>query len=300
MADILDSDYNSTRAKVQQLLSTGSGSFGYGQSLNSSIVSQGNDITAAQWQALRSDIVNIILHQSGSIPSSLAEIKRGDLIQLLTLTRFNEILDDAISSRFNIGSNRLTIALGTSESRTGSWTLQSQCTVTVSFSNSNQARHFFNSGGKLRFTSSRTGGTSSAQNNAWTNILLAAGPYEFSGNNIQLNNFYSMIDTYKVIFIRQLSTPYSANFYQIEAKTNVANNATGSATVLDFRITWRDDYVDPLPGGGLSPSLFPPDDLVDGTLNILVEELKASGSILPSGNFTIASPTYSITSITAS
>jgi len=295
MADILDSDYNSTRAKVQQLLSTGSGTFGYGQSLNSTIVAQGNDITAVQWQALRNDIVNVILHQSGVVPPSLIEIKRGDLIQLQTLTRFNEILDGAISSRFNIGSNRSIITLGTSESRTGSWTLQSQCILTVTFSNSDQARYFFNSGGKLRFSSSRTGGTSSAQNNAWTNILLAAGIYEFSGDNTQLNNFYSMIDTYKVVFGRQLSTPYSANFYQIEAKTNVADNSTGLATVLDFRITWRDNYVDPSPG---NPPL--PDDLVNGTLSVLVEELKASGSIFPSGNFIVASPTYSITPIAAS
>jgi hypothetical protein len=89
-----------------------------------------------------------------------------------------------------------------------------------------------------------------------------------------------------------LSTAYSANFFRLEAKTDVVNNATGTATVLTIRATLADDYVD------LGPPA--PGDSVDGTLSIDVTELKATGSLLPSGSFNITSPVYSLSVISGS
>ena len=39
--------------------------------------------------------------------------------------------------------------------------------------------------------------------------------------------------------------------------------------------------------------------VVDGILAVSVEELKASGSLIPSGTFTITSPVFAISAITA-
>jgi len=288
-------DYNSIRNKIVQILGNGSGTSGYGQTVFSAPVVSGNTITAVQWQALRNDIINIRLHQEGNIPT-LVQVVKGTAIgfgESQPNREFDRILDQSFTARFNIGIGRSIISSATSQSRTGSWNVQSQCVATATFSSADSARFFFNSGGKLRFTSTRAGGTASAQNNAWTNVLGAAGTQQFSGNPTDIENFYSLTDSYKTIYIKSLSTPYSANFYRIEAKSNVSNNSTGLATVLDFRITWRDDYVDPFPAS-------PPPDLVDGTLTVVVEEFKATGSLVPSGSFTIVSPTYNITSITAS
>jgi hypothetical protein len=187
------------------------------------------------------------LHQEGNVPA-IAQVIQGAVIgfgESQPNREFDRIVDQTFTTRFNIGIGRSVVSSGTSQSRTGSWSVQSQCVATVTFSSSDNARFFFNSGGKLRFTSTRTGGVSTAQNNAWT-----------------------------------------------EAKSNVSNNSVGGATVIDFRITWRDDYTDPGPPA--------PGDLVDGTLTISIEEFKATGSIVPSGSFTISSPSYSITPITAS
>ena len=71
-----------------------------------------------------------------------------------------------------------------------------------------------------------------------------------------------------------------------------ATNINGTASQITFRITWRDNYTDP---GAPAPG-----DLVDGTLTLLVDELKASGPLLPGGAFTITSPTYSASAISAS
>jgi len=288
-------DYNSIRNKAVQILGNGSGTSGYGQLLSSSPVAPGNIITAAQWQDLRNDVINIKLHQEGNVPT-LSQVVQGTAIifgESQPNREFDRILDQSFSARFNIGIGRSIVSSAISQSRTGSWSVQSQCVATATFNSADSARFFFNSGGKLRFTSTRTGGTTSAQNNAWTNVLGAAGTQQFTGNPADVENFYSLTDSYKIIYNRSLSTPYSSNFYRIESKSNVSNNSTGTATVLDFRITWRDNYVDPFPAA-------PPPDLVDGTLTIVIEEFKATGSLIPSGFFTIASPTYSITSITAS
>ncbi len=292
-SEILASDYNTIRTKVLQILGNGAGTVGYGQILTSLPVAAGNIITTDQWQALRNDIINVKLHQDGSVPT-LAQIIKGTPIQFGIAEpnrQWDIIINQALGARFNIGVGRSTVSSAISQSRTGSWSVESQCVATVTFTTSDQARFFFNSGGKLRFTSIRTGGASTAQNNAWSNILNSVGSYEFTGNIAAAENFYNLTDTYKTVLIRTLSTPYSANFYRIRAQADVPNNSTGTARILNFEITWRDDYVDP------GPPL--PDDEVDGTLTINIDELKASGSLVPAGAFTIQSPTYGITPITA-
>ena len=301
MTDIIASDYNAIRSKVLQILGSGSGSSGYGQSIQSSDVAPGNTITAEQWSLLRADIVNIKLHQDGAVPT-LPTATRGQPVERSAANPnfgFDTTLTSAFNTRFNIGTGRSIVSSGISQSRTGAWTVQSQCVATITFASSDQARFFFNSGGEIRFTSSRTGGSSNSQNNAWTNVLTSSGTQAFSGNVALPSHFYKLTNSFNdnVFYTVTASTPYSANFYELAAKCNVANNNTGTATVVDFRITWRDNYVDPGPSVPENP---PPGDQTDGTLDIQISELKATGALIPTGSFTIISPSYSITSISAS
>ena len=73
-------DYNSIRTKIQNVMAIGTGNLGYGQTTFSSLVSAGNSVTKAQWDALRYDIYNAVLHQTGS-PPSIATVVVGDVIQ---------------------------------------------------------------------------------------------------------------------------------------------------------------------------------------------------------------------------
>jgi hypothetical protein len=261
---------------------------------------------------LRYDLVNALIHQDGVLPS-IVTLAATDVVGYgagNANTNYNTLAEQSISNRFNIGAGQSiiispalvdsgtslpTAVLGT-QSRTGSWTTQSQCTMTVTFASANTARYFFNSGSKIRFTSSRTGGTVSPQNNAWTNLLSTTiGTVNFGANAPSSVNFYTLTTSYQQIYQLASSTPYSANYYAIDALCNCtdATNTNGTASTVTFRITWRDDYTD--------PGLPAPGDSVDGTLNISIEELRASGLMQPSGTFTVAGPTgYSISPITAS
>jgi hypothetical protein len=301
---IAATDYNAIRNKIVGILGTGSGQQGYGQPISSAAVFAGNNITKNQWDLLRFDLVNAKIHQDGVLPS-IVTISSGDFIGYgagYPNTNYDAIAEQAILSKFNIGAGRSVLSLATMTgqtstgviSRTGSWTTQSQCTLTMTFATADDARYFFNSGGKIRFTSSRTGGTTSAQNTQWTNLLgTTVGTVNFGAQTPAITNFYTLTTSYQQWYTISASSPYAANFYNLEALCNCTDptNVNGTASTVTFRITWSDSYVD------VDPT--PPGDLVDGTLSLTVEEFKASGSLIPSGSFAITSPSYSISAITA-
>ena len=287
-------DYNTIQTKINSVVGTGSGSFGYGQTVNSSQVAAGNTVTKTQWDALRYDVVNALLHQTGVGPT-ITTVNVGDVIRYGAANpnfQYNTLADTATSNRFNIGSGRFFTQVLQTTSRTASWTAAVSTTATVTFNTAEQARFFFNSGGKVRFTSSRSGGSSSSQNNSWSNVLTTAGTQAFSASGTSVN-FYNLTSTYQTYYLVSSSSPYSANTYRIEASCNVSNNSSGTANVLNFRITWSDAYRDPDAVAGRPESLNPPTDVVDGTLSLTIDELRATGSVQPSGTFTITGPASS-------
>lgn len=285
---IEDTDYNALQDKVQVLLGTGSGSRGYGQPVPSADVFQGNTITKAQWDALRNDILSVRVHQDGTTPV-LASIAKGTPINFAIISNYSSVLDVADANRFNIGPGQSVVSTKATQTTSSSWSTQAQAVLTVTFANSNDARYFFNSGGKIRIIGSRSGGSSTSQNNAWTNFLANIGTISFGAATSVFVNFYDLTLSYQTFYQTGLSTPYSANFYRLEAACDVASNTAGTATQVQIRITLRDDYVD--------PGTPAPGDTVDGTLTLTVEELKAAGALYPTGTFAITSPSYSLSAI---
>jgi hypothetical protein len=291
---IFAAQYVTIQDKAQSLLGTGSETRGYGQTVQSSDVFEGNDITKSQWDLLRYDIVNIRIHQDGVLPN-IVSIAKEDPIGYGAAspnTNYDSILETAIANRFRIDASQAIVTAKASETYSSAWSNSLTATLTVTFSNSDEARYFFNSGGKIRFTPSLTGGTTTQQYNAWVNILNSIGTQSFGADTDPFVTYYTLTNTFQTYFSRFASSPYSNNSYTLEARTNVANNSTGTATQLFLRVTLADTYVDPG-----SPA---PGDSVDGTLTIAVSELKAAGSLQPSGSFTITSPTYSLSSISGS
>lgn len=282
-----DINYNTLQDKVQLLLGTGTGSRGYGQTVQSADVFAGNTITAAQWNKLRNDILSVRVHQDGNPPPGLSSVNQGSPINFSVVPNFDNILSVADSNRFNIASGQSTVSSKATQNVTATWTTQADSTLTVTFANSNDARYFFNSGGKIRISGTRSGGSSTSQNNAWTNFLANIGIISFGAVNTTSINYYNLTNSYQIYYQNSLSTPYSANYFRLEARSNVADNSGGTATQVEIRITLRDDHT-PL---GAGP------DSTDGTLSLLVEELKASGALYPVGSWSITSPTYSLSAI---
>jgi hypothetical protein len=317
-------EYNAIRTKVEQVLNTGGvvgGTRGYGQKLISQVVAPEIDvITRAQWESLRRDIINIKIHQenprdgSGNpIIPSVIPIPVDEPIRFGSShpnTNFSNLIDELSVTSLNIAEGRSIIssAPNTPVLRTEKWSTQVVCNVEVSFDGytrddgyvvtpSNHARFFFNSGGKFRLYSRRTLGKATAQNNAWSTLLISAAVRELAALSPANLHFYNLTDQFQILYRISSSVPYAANSYTIEARCNVANNQNGEASKIFFRVTWLDDYQDTFPGA-------PPDDEVDGELRLFFEEFKAAGpifktgdTITPTGSFNIPSPSYSISAI---
>lgn len=302
-------DLKTIQDKAESLLGIGTGNRGYGQPTLSSEVSPGTIIRKSHWDAIRFDVVNLKTHQDGVIPS-VVQVNIGDVVQFgasAPNTNYNLLLESALTNRFNIGPGRSIVTNIDTKNYSSSWSNTASCTATITFTGgytitnadgstwtataADHARHFFNSGGKIRVRSAVAGG-STAQSNAWTNFLNSTGFKEFGAATDPTINFYTLTNSYTTFFQSNLTTPYSANNYRLEARCNVADNSNGGATVVEIRLTLRDLYTDPGPPA--------PGDLVDGTLTMIFEELKAFGPIAPSGNFSVVSPNYSVSSISAS
>ena len=297
--NVFAAQYVAIQNKAESMIGTGSGTLGYGQTVQSSDVFSGNTITKAQWDLIKFDIINIKFHQDGTIPP-IVTVNFGDPIGFgpsSPNTNYDILLNDASAKRFLIAGSQSIVAAKASQTYSTPWAVQAQATLTVTFGDANQGRYFFNSGGKIRFTSTLVGAVSTAQVNAWVDFLNSVGTQGFGADTDPAVNYYTMTNSYQTYYQNFLSSSYSANSYKLEARTNVSNNSTGTATQLEIRVTLLDSYVDPdVP----FPISHPPADVVNGTLTIAVSELKASGQLQPSGTFSITSPSYSLSSITAS
>lgn len=323
-------DYNSIRNKVVNVLGVGSGDAGYGQATQSPTVNTSNRVTVNEYFLLRLDIINAYRHIFGETPP-LAEPNINDTIRYnvpgITTTEYTDaeygidefnletiqgsttpfpqyelIVDQIVAGRFSVHpSQAITTNKGTQSRGTWNgefWNNRLSCTVAVTFTTSNQARFFFNSGGEIRFESSRSGGVTSQQNTAWSSLLNAAGMQSFGGNTpgtgvspLTGQNFYRLTNNYQVWYVNAASSPYTTNQYQISARSNVANNSAGTANTVEFLVEWIDGYTDP--GAPL------PGDTVDGTITLSLSTLEASGVLVPvgAGNFVVESPAVTIGSI---
>jgi hypothetical protein len=288
---ITAADYNTIRNKIIGVIGAGVGNSGYGQEIRSLSVSSGSIVTKNQWDLLRFDIYNAIIHQTGSVPP-INEVLQNDVIRYgagRPVFQYETLSDQAITNRFDIGTGRFAVEAGSTETRTTAWTTSVTCTATITFGTTDQARYFFNSGGKMFFSSTRTGGTATGQNTSWSNLLSAAGVQVFDSVN-SLINFYNLTNAFQVLYVTTSSVPYASNTYRIEVRGDIADNSNAGARIITVRVTWEDPYVDPYPES-------PPPDQVDGSLSLIIDQHRATGSLLPSGNFTVASPTYSISQI---
>ncbi len=274
----------STGANV---MGTGTISRGYGQTIFGNTKNVGDTITANDFNNIRYDLLNASAHQNGTAAAlSLAGNVSGQLINSADPDAFIPYASTVDSDRFNCHSTRKTTASAGGNSRTSSWASSVTATYTLNFNNANEARYFWNGGGRIRIASSRTGGAASAQNTAWSNLLSSAGTQEFGG--IDVYNWNTSASNLYQIFS---SVPYASNNYKIDVRTNVSNSA-GGANIFYFDLTWADPYVDPMPG---APPL--PEDIVDGTLSYSVEITYPTGghSLTPSGTWT----SYSYSSYSA-
>ena len=285
MANIKASDINTIRQKITDVLGTGATTFGYGQTVYSSAITAGTIIQKSQWDAVRFDIVNAYKHQTGNDPSAIT-VSTADTVNddaSGAYQNYDYFADLLRNNRFDVATGEFAItSIDAKNNGAATWNTSANCTITVNFATAEDGRHFFNSGGAIRVETTLIGGTS-LQANAWTTLFGTFGPQDFVGDLIASTGYYTLTNSYQTYFSRAVSTPYSANAYNLKAKCNVADNSAGTATQVEIQVNLADNYVDLG-----SP---PPGDLVDGTLTIAAEKIQTAGTLEPTNDpFTVTGP----------
>jgi hypothetical protein len=108
-------------------------------------------------------------------------------------------------------------------------------------------------------------------------------------------NFYRLTSSFQAFYSITSSAPYAANVYRLEARCDVSNNSSGTARIVYLKVRFIGGYTDP--GTSVFDTILT-DDEIDGTFLVTVTEKRASGKLLPSGDFTVSRPSYSISTLT--
>jgi hypothetical protein len=295
---ITASDYNTLIGNINTIIGTGSGNSGYGLS-EISTVAAGATITAAQWNSLLSGLQKGAGHQGSTVTNASNTVTTGG--NILPLSNLEADITTITTNKLTAaGANLSTGIAGTSSTRTTAWTGQVTHQFTVNYGSENAARHFFNSGGRITMAFSRSGGSSTAQNTSWTNLLSGIGTASFGHTDTTASaggtsiGFHDLTSSDQTILSSAVgSGDYAANDLLIQA------NSDGSGLVT-FKLYFNDDHVaetGTYTGGGLGNSPnegqgWTGTDSVDGTLSSTITFTKADNASFVQ----VASPVFTNTS----
>ena len=258
----------------------GTNTSGYGQG-NITTVSVAGTVTATQWATLNAAITQMASHSATAITSRTSP-SAGNVIAVLSavntdITNCYNNRNNAVSSgtQYKTWSGSAAKTSGTG-SGTSAWTIT--WTQTMTFANATAFYNFFNSGGVVKWQTSKTstgtesddewnamantqggviyvtgaaasktiasvaytGTTRSGGSATATTLATATGAYALITSNTTLFKFFSP------------TSPYTGQFIQLDARVDNAS----TPTVITFTTVWTD------PGGGAAGTT---DNITGGT-----------------------------------
>lgn len=301
------SNFNDIQLEISRLLGdtypqypnfANAAKYGYGQFVTSTRVQTTVDeVAAIQIAKLKSDMIKIATHcglQSDPTVIALPSVSAGNIIYASHLTAYQNCLDVLNTNRFLLGAGQYSDELlGTdlTNSRTIPWgnnlsykniyggeSIKHE--FTLDFRSASAARYFFNAGGSVRLSASRTGGKNSVQNTNWTNTLNAMGTVIFNYSSCQGSagagssiGFYQLTNQPQKVFDISGSVAnaaYAANHYMVYVSCDIPNNVNGGARYIYVSIRFDDAHAQNSPHAYYS-------DWVDGTLTSNVSIRRATG-----------------------
>ena len=243
---ILASDLNAFKDTFNGLWSTGSGSYGYGQTAVSGVTA-GNKIKASDWSPLIDNLRKVLLHQGTSF-TAMTTPTAGTKATSLTSLVPNYVAAEGTSTRFNAASVGDTTTYRVTATSTASFNDTQTITITASFGSHDKARYFFNAGGQFDLSFSHPTAPLASIAAGLGNIRFGAGTQTIGGTTftgttkiggstnadsavVTTDNFYNIPATNKYIAYQSTSTNNLPTM-EIYAKYNQAGTIT--FTVLSY------------------------------------------------------------------
>lgn len=267
--DLVDeADYNNARSNVDKLLGnaqdvtlgtfTASSTYGWGQGgAGVSAATQGTNIVASGasgFKDLQDDVQAMCAFLGQTVRTGVgSDVTTSTTIAAATWNNLMLNIQDCWNNRFSPASR--TASTDGSVTRTNAWTNTLTQETTWTFGSETECRNFFNAGGAVGVSASRSGGSTHDQNTQWTNKLSALSDVWLyhdtttasAGTSAGLG-FYELTTSYQQIVIYYGgSSPYTSDYVKVEAKVNSTTNPTVvtiKTTLLDAGDNVLDQNVD--------------------------------------------------------
>jgi hypothetical protein len=260
---ILDDEYNafltntSGTIGINHTMGTGATVYGLGQTELATVqggTDSGTTVTAAQWNSLLTAMDNIGNHTNDTL-TARTQVAAGDTIAIKAAVAADLV---SLAAEVAGGSASATAISAGSELQSSvsstRWAGSHTVEHTVTFSNANEMRFFFNAGGKIRVNLTRNGngGSSATSKDASVDELITAmGDFDIaslastrsgSGETLTTDGFavgfQDVTTSYQTIF---LLTQANGTYTSMTLKAEIKGNATaGSTTNVTIKMTLTD------------------------------------------------------------
>jgi hypothetical protein len=293
-------DYNGMANTLAAEMGSGSGAHGLGQAVSSyaNVTAGTSTVTAAQWTNLIAAINAGLTHkgQATIAPTSVtagntityyAPINTGSSLVYNTPGATGLALSDGAANTTSFGS-----AWGTTGSRGLAFT------QSLTFASADAARYFFNAGGTVKLSYSRSGGSATTRNTEWTALASNCGALTFGWYNttkvggggsaptiiLNANNggYWSLTGTWARHFLQYDNVgSYSNNYIDVYAYWS-GSTSNGGYNTINFLSYWINSWTNVY------------QDAVDGTCSTsVVVSSPASGIYLTNTWTPSGAPTFS-------
>ena len=283
---------SSTTNTINTIWATGSGAWGYGQTPLTQVSANGT-VTATQWASAINTLNAINTHQTG-VGTGIGAPTSGSLITYLNT--FSSSLSTAYTNArtyYSQGSTVINSNIAASDTVANTNVAISFSTIrTATFAGADQARYFFNAGGRLNYTISGVTNVDGTARSGDMVTLIATninainnfgantnGGRAGTGGTVTANvttiGYYNLTTSNVVLAnITSTTASYTSDWANIQVKTNgVQGSNNDNGTVISFNLNLysapRTVLTAPTWGGvGTAPVV---NTVVNDSLNITIQ-----------------------------
>lgn len=242
-----DADFNNARTNVNTLLGTAAdvtlgtytatSTYGWGQGgAGVSPATAGTTVTvsgAGGFKDLQDDVQAMCAFLGQALRTGVgADVTTSTTITAATWNNLMLNVQDCWNNRFSPAAR--TAATDASVTRTTAWTNTLTQVTTWTFASETACRAFFNGGGGLGVSASRSGGSATTQNTQWTNKLSGIGDVWLyhdttsagAGTSAGLGFYELTASDQQVVIYYGGAAPYTSDYIQVKARVNSTTNPT--------------------------------------------------------------------------
>jgi hypothetical protein len=244
-------------ANVAYVLGTGSQQFGYGQSTTAiASVSAAGTVTATQWAGLVHSINKVLGHQGGA-GAQLASGSNIGITAGATIAAFANVstaVTTINTNKLDFNSTRGTLVTGANFDATFSTSTFTR-TITVTFASADQARYFFNAGGRFSLVFVPSGLTDNNKETSYNDLMNGIGTLHLDAltstrtgstetlttNGLAIGYWDLTTSNQTIIKLTSDNANYTANTLEVLMRVaGAAGSNGGLGTQVIYDITYTD------------------------------------------------------------